>query len=282
MHTEQHPDAVRERVAVWRQQGDTVAFVPTMGNLHAGHFSLLRRAREHCDHVLASVFVNPTQFGPDEDFKRYPRTLDADREGLAAHGCELLFAPAAETLYPCGVDASVTVHVPQLTEVLEGAHRPGHFDGVTTVVSKLLAIVQPDAAVFGRKDYQQWRVIERMAEDLCLPVEILAAPIVRDADGLALSSRNQYLDAAQRAIAPRLHQALERVRSLIGQGHGREAAEGQVTRELQAADFAVDYVAVRKAADLTLPAADQRDGLVVLAAARLGSVRLIDNVEIGA
>lgn len=280
MRTEMHPDAVRAHVAEWHRQGHSVALVPTMGNLHAGHYSLLERARECCDRVVASVFVNPAQFGPDEDYERYPRTPDRDRAGLAAHGCDLLFAPDAQAIYPWGVDASVTVHVPGLTEILEGAYRPGHFDGVTTVVSKLLVIVQPDVAVFGRKDYQQWRVIERMCRDLQFGVEIIAAPIVRDADGLALSSRNQYLTSSQRATAPGLQQALVQARALIGQGSDCEAVERQITQQLVAGGFVADYVAIRNATDLAMPAPDQRTGLVVLAAARLGTVRLIDNVEI--
>ncbi|MGA7296023.1 MAG: pantoate--beta-alanine ligase [Rhodanobacteraceae bacterium] len=280
MQTEARAASIRASVRNWHQQGHSVAFVPTMGNLHAGHYSLLELARSRCDHVVASVFVNPTQFGPEEDFARYPRSMDADRVGLAEHGCDLLFAPEVDTLYPHGVEASVRVHLPGLTEILEGAHRPGHFDGVTTVVCKLLSMVQPDVAVFGRKDYQQWRVVERMCVDLGLPVTILAAPIVRDPDGLALSSRNQYLDAAQREVAPRLQQSLQQAAVLIGQGHDLAAIEQATATRLQHAGFAVDYVAIRNAGDLAVPDAGQRTGLVILAAAHLGKTRLIDNLEI--
>ncbi|MGB8634160.1 MAG: pantoate--beta-alanine ligase [Rhodanobacteraceae bacterium] len=280
MQTEARAASVRASVRNWHQQGHSVAFVPTMGNLHAGHYSLLELARSRCDRVVASVFVNPAQFGPDEDFERYPRSMDADRSGLAEHGCDLLFAPEVETLYPHGVEGSVRVHLPGLTGILEGAHRPGHFDGVTTVVCKLLSMVQPDVAVFGRKDYQQWRVVERMCVDLGLPVTILAAPIVRDPDGLALSSRNQYLDAAQREVAPRLQQSLQQAAVLIGQGHDLAAIEQATVTRLQHAGFAVDYVAIRNAGDLHAPDAGQRTGLVILAAAHLGKTRLIDNLEI--
>lgn len=280
MQTEARPASVRTAVRNWRSQSHSVAFVPTMGNLHDGHYSLLTLARSRCDHVVASIFVNPTQFGPEEDFGRYPRTLDTDRAGLAEHGCDLLFAPEVETLYPYGVESTVQVHVPELTESLEGAHRPGHFDGVTTVVCKLLSMLQPDVAVFGRKDYQQWRVIERMCRGLGLPVDILAGPIVRDADGLALSSRNQYLDPSERAAAPRLQQSLQQAKMLVTQGHGLHAIEHATSTRLQRAGFAVDYVAIRNAADLAPPEPGQRKGLVLLAAARLGQTRLIDNVEI--
>lgn len=251
-----------------------------MGNLHAGHYSLLTLARSRCDRVVASIFVNPTQFGPDEDYARYPRTLEADRTGLAEHGCDLLFTPELDTLYPFGIDSTVRVHVPDLTEVLEGAHRPGHFDGVTTVVCKLLSMVQPDVAAFGRKDYQQWRVIERMCRDMGLPVDILGGPVVRDADGLALSSRNQYLDVAARKTAPRLHESLQQAQTLVGQGHELAAIEHATSTRLERAGFAVDYVAIRNASDLRMPTKGQRTALVVLAAAHLDNTRLIDNLEI--
>ncbi len=280
METEARPASIRTAVQNWRRQGESVAFVPTMGNLHAGHYSLLTLARSRSDHVVASVFVNPTQFGPGEDYSRYPRTLDADCAGLAAHGCDLLFTPDVDTLYPYGVESTVKVHVPDLTGILEGAHRPGHFDGVTTVVCKLLSMLQPDVAVFGRKDYQQWRVIERMCRDLGLPVDILAGPIVRDTDGLALSSRNQYLDATARKIAPRLHESLQQAQTLVTQGHELASIEQVTNTRLAHAGFVVDYVAIRNASDLCRPSDNQRTALVVLAAARLGDTRLIDNLEI--
>lgn len=279
MRFETAPAAVRECVRQWRAQGETVALVPTMGNLHAGHLSLIDLARSRCDRVVASVFVNPTQFAPGEDFERYPRTLEADRAGLEAHACDLLFSPSVDSMYPHGVAATTTVHVPEITATLEGAHRPTHFDGVTTVVSKLLSMLQPDVVVFGRKDYQQWRTVERLCRDLGLPVAVVAGKTAREPDGLAMSSRNQYLDTAQRRLAPQLRATLQRVRARVDAGKGRDAAEQQARADLAAAGFEVDYVAIRRAADLAMPGPDERDGLVVLAAARLGATRLIDNLE---
>ncbi|MDE2086262.1 MAG: pantoate--beta-alanine ligase, partial [Xanthomonadaceae bacterium] len=202
MQTVQDAPALRAVVRGWRSQGQTVGLVPTMGNLHAGHHSLLKLARARADRVVATVFVNPTQFGPNEDFERYPRTLVQDQAGLAEHGCDLLFAPEVATMYPFGAEQSVSIHVPGITDTLEGAHRPGHFDGVATVVCKLFNLVQPDLAVFGQKDFQQLKVIERMVRDLALPVKVMGAPTLRAEDGLALSSRNQYLTEAERKQAP--------------------------------------------------------------------------------
>lgn len=273
-------DAARLRAIVrtWRGQGRSVGFVPTMGNLHDGHLALLRLARARCERVVASVFVNPTQFGPDEDFDRYPRTLVEDQRLLAEHECDLLFAPTVEEMYPFGIDQAVRVHVPGLTRILEGAHRPGHFDGVCSVVSRLLHLVQPDVAVFGQKDYQQWRVIERMVADLSLPVSILGAPIRRDSDGLALSSRNQYLSAAERRVAPQLFRTLHQMRELHLQGHAAAAIEKAARARLERAGFQPDYVVIRRAVDLAEPAPDAGGELVALVAARLGRTRLIDNL----
>src|SRR5690348_6183789 len=184
---------LRERIRGWKREGLRVGFVPTMGNLHAGHFSLVRLARMHADRVVASVFVNPTQFGPGEDFDRYPRTPGADADGLSAAGCDVLWLPSVATMYPYGPQATVRVSVPGVTEVLEGAHRPGHFDGVATVVARLFNQVQPHVAVFGQKDYQQLAVIRYMVRDLAFPVALLAGETQRESDGLAMSSRNQYL-----------------------------------------------------------------------------------------
>ncbi len=193
MQTVTDAAAIRAAIRGWRAAGQNVGFVPTMGNLHAGHHSLLKLARARADRVVASVFVNPTQFGPGEDFERYPRTLAQDQAGLAEAGCDILFAPEVSTMYPFGPAASVSIHVPVITDTLEGAHRPGHFDGVATVVAKLFSLVQPDIAVFGQKDFQQLKVIERMVADLSLSVKVMSAPTLRDDDGLAMSSRNQYL-----------------------------------------------------------------------------------------
>jgi pantoate--beta-alanine ligase len=271
---------LRQALAGWRRQDLRIGFVPTMGNLHAGHYSLLRTAREHCDRVVASVFVNPTQFGPNEDFARYPRTLEADAQGLAGEGCDLLFAPAVETMYPFGTGAATEVQVKGVTETLEGAFRPGHFAGVATVVLRLLNLVQPDLAVFGRKDYQQLLTIRRLAADLSLPVEILAAPTLREANGLAMSSRNQYLSAAEREQAALIHTSLQNMRTAALRGDSREALEAEAAAALIAAGFRLDYAALRRADDLGLPAAGQRSGLVALIAARLGATRLIDNLPV--
>jgi pantoate--beta-alanine ligase len=268
---------LRERVTAWKRAGERVAFVPTMGNLHAGHFALVRLAREHADRVVASVFVNPTQFGPNEDFARYPRTPEEDARGLTEAGCDLLWMPGVATMYPFGVDAAVRIRVPGVTDVLEGAHRPGHFDGVTTVVARLFLQVQPDVAVFGLKDYQQLAVIRYLAAELSFPVEIVPARTQRDADGLALSSRNQYLSVQERAIAPEIHRVLIDMRDRIHGGAGWLEVEAAARSRLEAAGFSVDYAVVRTP-DLREPGAGEHR-LVALIAARLGGTRLIDNLE---
>jgi pantoate--beta-alanine ligase len=274
---------LRERVAAWKRDGLRVGFVPTMGNLHAGHHSLVRLAREHADRVVASVFVNPAQFGPDEDFARYPRTPDADAAGLQAAGCELAWMPSVDAMYPHGVEAAVQVRVPGVTEVLEGAHRPGHFDGVATVVARLFNQVQPDVAVFGRKDYQQLAVIRYMVRDLGFPLEVLAGGIWREDDGLAMSSRNQYLSAGERALAPALQRQLQAMRDALAAGVPRSQVEAAAYTALQALGFDVDYIVVRRPdftePDLAEPGPRERGSLVALVAARLGRTRLIDNLE---
>ncbi|MGN2254751.1 pantoate--beta-alanine ligase [Frateuria sp. GZRe12] len=278
MQTVQDAAGLRAAIRGWRIQGQTVGFVPTMGNLHEGHHSLIKLARARADRVVASVFVNPTQFGPGEDFERYPRTLAQDQAGLAEMDCDLLFAPDVATIYPFGAAQSVSVHVPGITDTLEGAHRPGHFDGVATVVCKLFNLVQPDVAVFGQKDCQQLKVIERMVRDLSLPLKVLAAPTLRAADGLALSSRNQYLTEAERALAPQIHQTLLKMRELLEKGHARKVIEQVAASTLERAGFEPDYAVIRRAEDLAEPADDERQGLVALIAARLGNTRLIDNL----
>ncbi|MGN2249814.1 pantoate--beta-alanine ligase [Frateuria sp. GZRe14] len=278
MQTVQDAAGLRAAIRGWRIQGQTVGFVPTMGNLHEGHHSLIKLARARADRVVASVFVNPTQFGPGEDFERYPRTLAQDQAGLAEMDCDLLFAPDVATIYPFGAAQSVSIHVPGITDTLEGAHRPGHFDGVATVVCKLFNLVQPDVAVFGQKDCQQLKVIERMVRDLALPLKVLAAPTLRAADGLALSSRNQYLTEAERALAPQIHQTLLKMRELLEKGHARKVIEQVAASTLERAGFEPDYAVIRRAEDLAEPADDERQGLVALIAARLGSTRLIDNL----
>jgi pantoate--beta-alanine ligase len=279
MQTLQDAAALRAAIRGWRTAGLTVGFVPTLGNLHAGHHSLLKLARARADRVAASIFVNPTQFAAGEDFERYPRTLAQDQAGLAENGCDIVFAPDVSTLYPFGAEASVSIHVPRLTETLEGAHRPGHFDGVATVVAKLFNLVQPDLAVFGQKDFQQLRVIERMVRDLSLPVKVMAAPTLRDEDGLAMSSRNQYLSEAERARAPQIYATLQQMRDLFSQGHAWRVLEQAGLARLQRAGFVPDYVAIRRAEDLAEPGDEERSGLVALVAARMGTTRLIDNLS---
>ncbi|MEJ7747143.1 MAG: pantoate--beta-alanine ligase, partial [Luteimonas sp.] len=248
------------------------------GNLHAGHHSLVALARQQADRVVASVFVNPTQFGPNEDFNRYPRTPVADAAGLDAVGCDALWMPSVETMYPFGADAAVRMRVPGITDVLDGAHRPGHFDGVVTVVSRLFNQVQPDIAVFGKKDYQQLAVIRYFVRDLAFPIELIAAQTLREADGLAMSSRNQYLSAVQRPAAATIHRTLLRMRDGIVAGQFRTQVEDEAARALEAAGFVLDYAVVRTPM-LVEPAAGEVGPLVALIAAKLGSTRLIDNIE---
>jgi len=268
---------VRRRVAAWRAAGERIAFVPTMGNLHRGHLRLMEWARERAGRVVASIFVNPLQFGPGEDFERYPRTLEADAQQLRAQGIDLLFAPAEQELYPRGREGMTRVEVPSLSELLCGASRPGHFTGVATVVAKLFNIVQPDLALLGEKDYQQLLVIRRLVADLNLPVAVEGVPTVREADGLAMSSRNAYLDSAARAVAPRLYRTLcEMAERLQGGPVGYSELERWGMERLREAGFEPEYVAILRAADLDAPAPGERP-LVILAAARLGAARLIDN-----
>ena len=273
-------EELREVHESWRHHGEDVALVPTMGNLHAGHLSLVELARQHAERVVVSVFVNPTQFGVGEDFDDYPRTLKRDTQRLRKLEADVLFTPDVETVYPFGIDKATVVSVPGLTRNFCGASRPGHFDGVTTVVARLFALVQPDVAVFGQKDYQQQLVIRHMTSDLSLPIRIITAPTVREADGLAMSSRNQYLSEAERAVAPQLHASLEAIGNELQNGKRNfdELEEG-ARRQLEAVGFEPDYVAVRRAANLEPPDRDC-DEIVVLAAAQLGKARLIDNIVV--
>jgi pantoate--beta-alanine ligase len=271
---------VRAVTGAWRRQGERIALVPTLGNLHRGHRSLMEEAARHAQHVVVSVFVNPTQFGPGEDYARYPRTPEADAALCRDAGVALVFAPGVEELYPGGVAAALRIEVPRLGEILCGASRPGHFSGVATVVAKLFNAVQPDVAVFGEKDFQQLMVIRRLVASLHFPIEIVGAPIVREPDGLALSSRNQYLTAEERSRAPRLFRCLQRAAAALEGGEDDyRALEAQAAAGLEEAGFRLDYVAIRRAVDLDLPAAGERD-LAVLAAACLGRARLIDNVRV--
>ncbi|MEO1202358.1 MAG: pantoate--beta-alanine ligase [Pseudomonadota bacterium] len=274
----QNLDELREQLREWRAADEHIALVPTMGNLHPGHASLVELARQHSERVVVSVYVNPTQFGEGEDFDEYPRTLERDTRRLKTVSADVLFVPADDVVYPFGHDNATLISVPGLTENFCGATRPGHFDGVTTVVARLFAMVQPHVAVFGQKDYQQQLVIRYMCEDLGLPIRIVTAETVREADGLAMSSRNQYLNDEQRAVAPLLHQILrDTATTLEAGGRDYEAMESDARQALESAGFVVDYVAVRRAEDLARPGAGD-DDLVVLAAAVLGKARLIDNV----
>ncbi len=274
-------DLLRATVAAWRRDGLRIGFVPTMGNLHAGHFSLVELARRHSDRVVASVFVNPTQFGPNEDFARYPRTPDADANGLQAAGCDALWLPSVAAMYPHGVEHAVQMHVPGITDTLDGASRPGHFDGVATVVARLFNQVQADVAVFGRKDYQQLAVIRYLVRDLAFPLQVLAGDTLREADGLAMSSRNQYLSEAERVIAPTIHRVLRGMRDAWREGMPRAGIEALADQILRAAGFWPDYLVVRRP-DFSEPADGEGGPLVALAAARLGATRLIDNLEFDA
>jgi pantoate--beta-alanine ligase len=272
--------ALRERVQRWRAEGARIAFVPTMGNLHSGHISLIEAARRGAARFVASIFVNPMQFGANEDFAHYPRTATKDAAMLSAAGCDLMFMPDAHEIYPDGLERATRVEVPELSRILCGQFRPGHFEGVTTVVAKLFNIVAPDVAVFGEKDYQQLTIIRRMVADMCYPIEILAAPTVREEDGLAMSSRNQYLTAAERRIAPRLYAALQAaVRRLAAADRDFAAIEHAGSLELEAAGMQSEYFAIRTARSLGLPQGPAEE-LVVLAAARLGKARLIDNLKV--
>lgn len=269
---------MRELVAAWREAGDTVALVPTMGNLHAGHMSLVSLAAEHAEHIVVSVFVNPTQFGPDEDFAKYPRTPDMDQRRLSRAGVDVLFAPSVEEMYPDGPESATRVLVPELSALLEGEWRPGHFAGVASVVCRLFNICTPDVAAFGQKDYQQLVILRRMVADLHLPVKILAASTERAANGLALSSRNSYLSDEQKEQAAELHAILATAGDAIKAGRDDfDALEAEGMRQLESAGLAPEYFAVRRAFDLS-PAESRHASLVVLAAARLGEVRLIDNI----
>jgi pantoate--beta-alanine ligase len=265
----------------WRREAVRVALVPTMGNLHQGHLALVQAARQRADRVIASIFVNPTQFGDGEDFHAYPRTLDADQRMLAKAGCDLAFVPDAHTMYPLGLGDAVRLRAaPSLANTLEGEFRPGHFDGVVTVVARLFNLTTPDLAVFGEKDFQQLLVIRRMVEDLGYPLQILAVPTVRGQGGLALSSRNAYLDDEGRQLAGRLNEVLREAAGRIASGDAdREAVEAEVRDRLQHAGMRVDYAAVRRESDLAVPGAGDRM-LRILAAAWCGTTRLIDNVPV--
>ncbi len=263
----------------WRAQGQRIAFAPTMGNLHRGHLRLMEEGRRQADRVVASVFVNPLQFGPKDDFSRYPRTLAQDQAALESVGVDLLFAPSTEEMYPRGRENLSKVCVPEVSAELEGAFRPGHFDGVTTVVNILFNLVQPDVALFGEKDFQQLAVIRRMVADLRLRLRIVGVATERDADGLALSSRNQYLAPAERVLAVELYRSLQLVSVQIrGPAQKLEEALEEQRNRLKKLGFVVQYLEVRS--PLLLPRRIPSEDAVILVAAKLGTTRLIDNLQV--
>lgn len=270
---------LRAHVAAWKNAGERVALVPTMGALHAGHIALTQHARAHskAQRVIVSIFVNPTQFAPNEDFSKYPRTFEADVEKLSAAGVDLVYAPGAEQMYPQGFSTTISLAGPALAD-LEDRFRPTHFAGVATIVAKLFTQTMPDVAIFGQKDYQQLAVIERMARDLDLPVEVVGMETVRESDGLALSSRNVYLSAEHRALAPMLHKTMQACAQSIAGGQHFETALDKARTAITSAGFALDYLELRDADNLGDPAGAQR--LRLLAAARIGATRLIDNIDV--
>lgn len=278
MHCLQQTSELRDALHAHRRNGRTIGLVPTMGNLHDGHLALVAEARRQADIVVASIFVNPTQFGPGEDLDAYPRTFDTDHQKLVEAGCDLLFAPTEATLYPRGGRTQTRISVPDVSEGLCGDSRPGHFDGVATVVTMLFNLIQPDLACFGEKDYQQLAVIRRLVADLHLPVEVIGVPIVRDSDGLALSSRNGYLSDTQRRTATQLQSTLRELRQALENGAAIPPTLAQGQQHLRDAGFEPDYLELR-ATDLSPVEASTR-GAVLLGAARLGHTRLIDNLSL--
>ncbi|MFZ5756838.1 MAG: pantoate--beta-alanine ligase [Pseudomonadota bacterium] len=267
----------RTQVRAWQKAGEAVAFVPTMGNLHNGHITLVREGQKVAQRVVASVFVNPAQFGPGEDFDKYPRTLQEDSAKLAAAGCDLLFAPSVDEMYPHGKTQTV-VHVPGLGDALCGRSRPGHFDGVSTVVSKLFHIVPADIALFGEKDFQQLAVIRRMVADLNFPVRIIGVPTVRESSGLAMSSRNGYLTPEQKETAAVIYRSLVKARdAILGGRRDYEAVAAEAARAISDAGLVIDYIDIRNGHSLATPGPGD-DYLVIAAAAKSGNTRLIDNI----
>ena len=271
---------LRALIRQWRSAGERVAFVPTMGNLHQGHLQLVDTAKQRADRVIVSIFVNPMQFGANEDLDKYPRTLEQDCKGLTEHGADAVFTPTPQLIYPRGLDVQTFVEVPLLGDYHCGGSRAGHFRGVSTIVTKLFNLVQPDIACFGQKDYQQLAIIRQMVTDLSMPIEIIGVPTIRAEDGLALSSRNGYLTAEQRTKAPALYRTLQWMKQQLQQGvSDLRALEQQAKDQLHAAGFKADYINISDRQTL-VPASDSTTALVILAAAYLGTTRLIDNIEV--
>jgi pantoate--beta-alanine ligase len=271
---------LRVLVANWRRNGERIAFVPTMGNLHDGHISLLKHARETAERTVVSIFVNPIQFGKGDDYAKYPSTLEADQEKLMSLGLDVVFAPNLKELYPAGIEEDTRVTVPSLSNILCGEFRAGHFTGVATVVTKLFFSVQPDYAFFGEKDLQQLMVIRRMVDDLCIPIEIVGKPIIREDDGLAMSSRNSYLSATERAIAPIINQTLQMaVVDVADPVADFRKIEEIYYAHLQNSGFKPEYFSIRRSNDLLEANRNDRD-VSILTAAWLGNARLIDNIQV--
>lgn len=280
MHTFHTVAELRAALKKERLQDKHIAFVPTMGNLHDGHMSLIRRAKEEGDVVVSSIFINPMQFSANEDLERYPKTLEEDKKVLEANGCDYLFAPDALEMYPDGKRSQTQIEVMGLSDILCGASRPGHFVGVSTVVTKLFNIVQPDCAIFGNKDFQQLKVIEDMVRDLSSNVKVIGVDTARNDDGLAMSSRNGYLTEEERRIAPTMYQTLLWAKeALLANRASHEDIREQAQQKLEAAGFRRDYFEIRAQDNLQTPSEEEKR-LVILAAAQLGSARLIDNLRV--
>lgn len=279
MNTVSNINELRQQISNWRQKGLKIAFVPTMGNLHAGHISLVTEAHKHADKIVASIFVNPMQFGQGEDIDSYPRTLENDQQQLSDAGTDLLFTPTPDIIYPKGLDKQSFVEVPNVSEGYCGESRPGHFRGVATVVCKLFNLVQPDVACFGLKDYQQVQVIQTMVEDLSMPIDIIPVPTVREPSGLALSSRNGYLTEEELKIAPALSQNIQWLAEQIKTDTDFIGLAKQAANFINNAGLTTDYIHICHARTLQ-PASEDDKELVILAAAHCGKARLIDNLQV--
>ncbi|WP_068547786.1 pantoate--beta-alanine ligase [Thalassotalea crassostreae] len=272
-------EQLRQQISDWRQQGLTIGFVPTMGNLHAGHISLIEEAHKHADKIVASIFVNPMQFGANEDIDSYPRTMDDDKQKLIAANTDILFTPTPEIIYPKGLENQTYVEVPDVSDGYCGESRPGHFRGVSTVVCKLFNIVQPDIACFGLKDYQQVQVIQSMVEDLSMPITIIPVPTMRESSGLAMSSRNNYLTADEKSIATNLSKTLLWLAEEVKSNKNFSALIEQAAAKIDASGMKTDYIHISHARTLN-PATAEDKKLVILAAAHCGKARLIDNLQV--
>ena len=272
---------LRDAVSGWKNGGNSIALVPTMGNLHLGHLSLIEGAKDRADRTVVSIFVNPIQFGYGEDYELYPSTLEQDLDILSGANVDLVFAPNLSELYPAGIEADTRITVPEISDILCGEFRPGHFSGVATVVMKLFINVQPDYAFFGEKDYQQTLVIKRMVSDLLLPVEVLTLPIIREENGLAMSSRNEYLNKSQKQLSSEIYKAIEKAATMVRAGvNSFEKIEKNSSNLLEELGFKVEYFSIRRRQDLKLVTDSIDESLVILVAAWIGGTRLIDNLQV--